>query len=263
MANPASAASHDDEEVVDDVKIIEIEETDNTEPTFEAKVNSIVDNITRDVKGQYVLPDGLSEAEKFSAIAEKRRRDTQSSFTKAKQKEKQLEAEKAALLKRVAGKVTVTLTTEQAEELEELKFSNPEAWRKKVNAYEALASTEQQKAIDEELTQVTSSTLAKEELERRVEVLTEFNLAHPDVELTDDIIGNDIPPRIIKRLETGAVSFEAFLQECYDYTKTGKVIKQGDKPLTGPNLSKVGGNHNPDGNAVKKDAIKSYNNEIY
>jgi hypothetical protein len=258
MANPASAASQEDLN-----EGIENDKTDDKQPTVEEKINSIVDNITRDEKGQYVLPDDLSETEKFAAIAEKRRRDTQSSFTKTAQEAKALKAEKAALLLKVSSAVTVELTKEQAEELEELKFSDPEAWRKKVNRYEREAAHTQQETIDKELKQVSASSLEKEELERRADVLLEFNQAHPDFELSDDTIANDIPPRIVKRLETGVISFEAFLQECYDYTKTGKVIKQ-DKPLTKqPNLSRVGGGSKPDDNAIKEDIILSYKKEVF
>lgn len=257
MANPAQADSQADEGLDD-------EGTDNKPVTIEAKINSVVDNMTRDEKGQYVLPDDLNEAEKFAAIAEKRRRDTQSGYTKTAQENKALKAEKATLLKKVSSAVMVELTPAQAEELDELKFSDPEAWRRKVNAYENAAATKQQRALDEELSQVTASSLATEELEQRAEVLAAFNQAHPDVEFTDDMIANDIPPRIVKKLETGKISFEAFLQEAYDYTKSGKIVKQVDNPPNKqPNLSKVGGGHKPDDNAIKEDIVLSYNKEIY
>lgn len=255
MANPADAASQDDEQIKDEV--------DAKEQTFEAKVNTIVDGITRDEKGRYVLPNDLSEAEKFAAIAEKRRRDTQSEYTKTAQRTKALEAEKALLLKRVSNAVNVELTQAQADELEELKFSDPEAWRKKVNAYERDSSIKQQKIIDDELRQVSASSLETEELESRKQVLLDFNQAHPDFEMTDDMIANDIPPRIVKKLETGKISFEAFLEECYEYTKTGKVVAQDKLPNKQPNLSKIGGGSKPDENAVNKDIVKSYANEVF
>ncbi len=217
-----------------------------------------MDNITRDEKGQYVLPNDLNETERFAVIAEKRRRDTQSQYTKEVQNKKALEVEKATLIKRVSKNVTVELTKEQADELEDLKFSDPEAYRKKANAYETAAITKQSKEIDEELKQVSTSTLETEELERRKQVLTEFHQAYPDFKLTDDTIANDIPPRIVKKLETGAISFEAFLKECYDYTHQGKVINV-DPPLPkSRNLSKVGGGIRPDPNAIKEDIAKSY-----
>lgn len=227
--------------------------------TIEAKINSIVDAITRDEKtGQYVLPNDLSDAERFAAIAEKRRRDTQSEFTKERQKAKALEVEKDTLIKRVAKNVTVELTPQQAEELEDLKFSDPEAWRKKKNQYESLAITKQSTEIAEELKQVSTTTLKTEELERRKQVLADFNQKHPDFEISDTIIANDIPPRIVKKLETGAVTFEAFLQECYDYTHKGKVVDIEPPLKKQPNLSRVGGGVRPDPNAIKKDVITTY-----
>lgn len=230
---------------------------------LEAKINEIASNLARDEKGKYIIPDELTPAERVAVLAERRRRDTQSGYTQAMKQTKALEAEKAALLKKVSAKVELELTAEQAEELEELKFSDPEAWRVKMNQYESAASKKQRDAIDEELKQVSATTLDTEELERRKQVLVEFNQAHPDLVLNDDVIANDIPPRIVKRLETGAVTFEAFLQECVDYLTAGKVVGQEKLPGKQPNLGKVGGGTKPDDNAVKEDIIMSYANEIY
>lgn len=258
MTNPALAASQD--ENLDDTDA----KDGKKEQTFEQKINSIVDTVGRDEKGRYVVPDDLSEPEKFAVIAEKRRRDTQSEFTRTTQKNKALEAEKAALLNKASGSVKVELTTAQAEELEELKFSDQEAWRKKMNTYERDASAKQKKELDDELKQVSTSSLVNEELDRRKHVLLDFNQAHPDIEITDEVIANDIPPRIVKRLETGAISFEVFLDECSDYLKTGKVVKQVEQPpRKQPNLSKVGGGSKPDENAVKEDIVLSYKKEVF
>lgn len=267
MGNPAKAAAQDAEgsegKVDEEVAGADEGHEDNAEPTFADKVNTVLDGMTRDAKtGKYILPDDLSEELKFAAIAEQRRRDTQSAFTKTTQTNKALNAEKAALLKKVAGNVKVELTATQAEELEALKFSDPDAWRAKMNGYEADARTKQTQSLEEELKQVSASSLDREELGRRKQVLTEFASEHPDVAIDDDVIASDIPPRIVKRLETGEISFEAFLEECYNFLKTGKVVKQ-DGVRKQPNLSKVGGGTRPDANAQKEDAIVSYNKEIF
>lgn len=269
MGNPAQAATQDElaednvEEVDAQAKIEENTEEDNdAEPTFENKVNAAVDSMKQDVKGNWVLPENLSDEVKYAATLEKRRRDTQSDYTRTKQEKKRLEAEKAALLKKAKGNLRLQLTKEQVDELEDLKFSDPEAWRKKVNNYEREAYNRHDDELDKELKQVSTSALDDEELEDRKQVLAKFNQDHADFQLNDDIIANDIPPRIVKRLETGEISFEAFLQEAYEFTRTGKVIKQ-DKVRKQPNLSKVGGGSAPDKNAKREDAIRSYDKEVY
>jgi hypothetical protein len=246
MSNPSKDATQNDE----------------AKTSFSDLVNKTVEKLKTDDKGNLVFPDDTSEEVKYAATLEKRRRDTQSSFTTAQQKTKALEAEKAALLKKLNGSVEVKLTQEQTEELEELKFSDPEAWRKKMNSLEAEARTQRTKEINDELKQVSTSSLESEELEARKQQLEEFNEAHPNFVLTDDFIADNIPPRITRKLETGKISFEQYLQECYDYTTTGKVVKQDDT-MDQPNLSKVGGGSDPDNNAVTEDAILSYKKETY
>ena len=230
--------------------------------SLQSTVNQLASQIQRDAKGRYILPEDLSPEMKLAVLAEKRRRDTQSEFTiKAKEK-KALDAELTALKARVMSDVKLELTPEQEAELEDLKFSDPEAWRKKMNAIERDLSTKQKQKLEEELGKVSTEILEKDELERRKEVLEEFNQAHPDFQLDDDIIAHDIPPRILKKLETGKVTFEEFLQECYDYSKTGKVVKQ-DKLNNQPNLSKIGGGSTPDKQAQKEDLILSYSKEVF
>lgn len=256
MGNPAERAADTQKEQDQETKKA-------SNPTFADRVNDVVKEMTQDAKGNWVLPEGIDdEAVRVAAMAEKRYRDTQAALTRISQENKALKAEKSVLRQKATAHVELDLTPEQEAELEDLKFEDPEAWRKKVNFYEQEAKTKHEKALDEEVKKVSSQSLDNEEIERRKTVLSAFLEDHEGFELDDDIIANDIPPRIVKKLETGKISFEDFLQECYDYTKTGKVIKQ-DKVLNQPNLSKVGGSDRPDKNAVKEDMITSYNKETY
>lgn len=230
--------------------------------TIVERVNEALTKYTND-KGELVIPDDIKdEAFRHAIVAEKRFRDTQGSYTKERQKTKALEVENTVLKTKATDAVTVQLTKEQEEELEELKFSNPEAWRKKMNTHESNARQKQQEELEKEVKEKTTSTLAEEELESRKSQLDQFLKDHEGFKLDDDIIANDIPPRITKKLENGTITFEQFLKECYDYSKTGKVIKQETTPNMA-NLSKVGGGDRPDQNAQREDAIVSYNKEVY
>lgn len=231
---------------------------------LEGKVNSVVNDLIKAEKetGKFELPDDLSVEMKVAVMAEKRRRDTQSSYTKEVKTKKALEAENKALKNKVSEYIKVELTPEQTEELDELKFSDPEAWRKRMNTIEQKVKLEHSQALDTELATVTAEVLADEEKQRRADVLVEFNKANPGFQLDDDIISENIPPRITKKLETGAITFEAFLQECYDYLKTGKVVAKTtvDKTL---NMSHIPGGSTPDKTAAQKDWITSYDSEIF
>lgn len=255
MGIPAGAATQEEFETAETKKV----ESGND---FEKQVSEVVKQITRGKDGKYVLPEGLAPELKTAAIFEQRRRDTQAEFTKIAQANKALAAENEVLKKKVTGDVKLELTTEQAEELEELKFSDPEAWRVKVNKLEREAIKKRDEELNSEIAKLSTETLDKDEKERRKEVLEAFIESHPGFNLDDDVLANDIPPRFLKKLETGKVSFETFLEEVYEYSTTGKVVKQ-DKILDDPDLNKIGGSHKPDKNAQKEDIITSYNKEIY
>lgn len=245
-------------------KKVDIQEKsdDNTVTSFADIVNKTVSELKKDNKGNYIYPEDMSEELEFAVKTEVRHRHTQSQYTRTRQENKALTAEKSVLKKKATENVKVELTAEQVEELEDLKFSDPEAWRKKVNQYEADAQKKHNSELEEEVKKVSTASLADEEIERRATVLSEFLEANEGFHLDDDVIANDIPPRITRKLNEGKVTFEQFLDECLEYTQAGKTIKQ-EKVEGEPNLSKVGGRNSPDKNAVKEDAITSYRKEVY
>ena len=198
------------------------------------------------------IPEGIAPAttdenvdwEAEAKKAEQRRRDTQAAYTKSQQ---ELAATRAQLkvMKDIGGP---TLDQGKLAELEDLKFSDPDAWYKAKLALESEAHNSFQSKLAE-----------ASESEVRLAKLEEFKATHPGFELTDD----DIPPRIAKKLASGQVSFDEFLQETYDYLVTPKVIGDANKTLEQPNLGKVGGGITPSATATSKDIVSSYKNEVY
>lgn len=191
---------------------------------------------------------------------EKRFKDTQAFATKIAQekadKERELEELKAELsvLKETA-KPSLTIDPQVQSELEDLKYSDPDAWRTRVNELETAATVEFNSKIAE-AKQLSSKQL---ELQRRANVLEQFQTEHPDVELTDELLHLDIPQRIVKELENGKVTYEEFLNNVYSYVKTPKVIGSTTKTLEQPNLSKTGGDDTPTKNSSSnQNIIKTY-----
>lgn len=188
--------------------------------------------------------------------AEKRRRDTQAAYTRGQQELKMLKAEREALEKQIG---TLNLTVKQDEELEDLKFKDPDAWRQRINELEQEAVASRQQAIS----QATAEARRQAELERRAQVLQEFNAEHPELQITDEVIANDIPPRITNKLERGEVTFEEFLEEAKSYLETPKKVASGETPPPEPDLGKVGGRDTASEQAVSEDIVASYQNEVY
>lgn len=185
---------------------------------------------------------------------EKRYKDLQAAYTKSQQELKVTKAKVEALSELATP--GFTLSDDQKTELDELKFSDPDAWRVKVNQLEAEAN----KAHFDSLSEVEKKAAVEAELERRAQVLADYNQRHPELQITDDVISSDIPPRFTKKLESGEISFETFLEEVHEYLKTPKVVGSANKVLGQPNLSKTGGGETPTRGAIEKDMIAEYKN---
>lgn len=226
------------------------------------KVAEVLKTAKTDAKGNLQLPDDLDPDVAYAATLEKRRRDTQAAHTRDRQELNALKSENQILLEEALGVTELELTEAQLEELEDLKVSDPDKWRQKMNSYESDAKKQKRTKVTEKVKEASKTSLDQEELERRKGVLAEFLEAHEGFHLDDDVIANDIPPRITRKLEKGEISFEEFLEQCYEYTNTGKVVKQ-EKTNEGPNMSRAPGGKNPAEKAVKEDIVASYANETY
>jgi len=231
-----------------------------TEPSFAEKVNEVAKQLTQDDKGAWVLPTDLEvdDSVKFAATLEKRRRDTESALSKTRHQLKTEEETRKALEARGAAQTQLAVTPEEAEELEALKFENPDAWRQKINELEQKATATYQ----EELKTITSEASQKAELDRRAHVLTQFNNEHPDAQITDEVLANDIPPRIARKLERGEITFDDFLTEAHDFLVTPKRVV-GEKAPASPNLGTAGGGTEPSAEALAQQELSDYSNTTF
>ena len=151
---------------------------------------------------------------------EKMFKDTQAAYTKARQEVAALKAKNAALEKAMVQQ-GVQLDPEVAEELEQLKYQDPEAWRQKLNAIENAKAKE-----------VTSEITRQAEVARRKEVLAEWNQNNQDAQITDYIVKNVLPSGLTNKLKSGEVSFEGFLAEASNFLRQVK-IGTGNSPKAG------------------------------
>lgn len=151
---------------------------------------------------------------------EKMFKDTQAAYTKARQEVAALKAKNAALEKAMVQQ-GVQLDPEVAEELEQLKYQDPEAWRQKLNAIENAKAKE-----------VTSEITRQAEVARRKEVLAEWNQQNQDAQITDYIVKNVLPSGLTNKLKNSEVSFEGFLAEASNFLRQVK-IGTGNSPKAG------------------------------
>ena len=244
MSNPGTAAA---------------QSTSTETLTFEQQVNSVVSKATVDEKGNLVLPqtEQVPEEVLYAANLEKRRRDTQGALGKASQQLAVESKMREELEKRVATQTTLTLTPEQTENLAALKLENPDEWRMQMNKLENEAAA----SVQAELKTLSSETSQQAEISRRAQVLADFN-ATAAMQITDEVLINDIPPRIAKKLELGEITFEEFLTEAQTYLLAPKKVG-GTAVADAPSLGKAGGSSEASLDAKSKQSTTNYSNETY
>jgi len=215
-----------------------------------------VDNDTYIDSLKAKLPEDPKEAVatllKEVATAEKRRRDTQSSYTKTRQENLRLAKEREYLMNQVNPSVKAS------EELDTLKFEDPDKWRSEVNRLEQ----EAQANIQENLQTVGTEAQKNFELEERQRILRSFSEANPDLDITSPEVQDQIPPKYLKQLETGEVTFEAFLNNVKKFVEAPKSAANSVPPTDEtPDLTKLPGSSTPPA-TKQKDLVAEYNNLI-
>ena len=203
-------------------------------------------------------PQVTTELNSQSAIDyEKRFKDTQASFTKSQQELKAVKA-KLETLEQLT-KPTIQIDEATQKELDDLKYSDPDAWRNKMNALENDARVRHQSLLSE----AEKNASIQAELERRTQVLNEYNISHPSMPITQELIDFDVPARITKKLENGEISFDDFIVEVHNFIYTPKKVGSGNETLNQPNLGQMGGGTTPSEGSAKKDIAANYKNIVF
>lgn len=229
---------------------------------FQEKVNELVGKMEQGDDGKWKLPDevaaDLDEPTKFAVTAERRYRDTQGAFTRSRQELKRQEAIAQGLQDKLLSS-SVELTKEQKYELNELKKRDPEKWRSKLNEYEEQGKEHLAKELDE----IRSKSANKSELEVRKEQMAAWS-ENTGIELTDEVVENDLPPRFMKELEAGKITFEEFLDKAGTFLKTPKVIAgTDDDEKNPPNFNNVAGGQEPSNAAQEGDFVETYEKTLF
>lgn len=236
--------------------------TDTQEKTYQERVNEVVGQFQTDDNGKLSLPDGVEvdEGLLFAAKTEKRYRDTQSAFTKSQQSNKVLAAQNEKFASAWEQDFVKNLSSDEQTTLEELKTQDPEAWRVKISEIEDSRKqqlAEKRRQIEQESTQTT-------ELEQRQQQLAAFLEANPSITINDEVLENDIPPRITKKLEKGEITFNEFLDETKTYLEKTKVVKPAasNPDEDEPNFAGSRGSHQHSGLDSNTDST-DYDDEIF
>ena len=225
----------------------------------EATVSQLVGKLKKGASQEELLEE-YDPAIVYAAVAEKRRRDTQAEYTKTRQEYKATLAEKEKLEELIANEVVnkLDIDDDKREELETLKLVDPDAWRQEINRLEEEQKTLSKKKIKELTEEAKQAVLQEEMLAQRERELEEFYKTHPDLEITDELIENEIPPKYVKDLENGNISFTEFLEKVYNFVKGPKAVKNEAPQKEGVDLSQVPGGASPDEASKAEDIFEQY-----
>lgn len=229
--------------------------------SFAAEVTSVAEQLVKNDDGKLVLPEGVDASEQalYAAKLEIRRRDTFSSYSKVKNENVALTAENTEMAKQWEEDALANLSSEEAAELAELKESDVDGYIAKKGEYTQVAKEK----FGNRRTQVKETAQTETELQRRTRLVEEHNEANPKAQLTQDIIDNDVPPRMTKQLADGEITFDEYLAKVTNYLTTNKVIGVPGQKEEEPNLSHSGGGSTPEKRAVESDIKESYKNTTF
>lgn len=231
--------------------------------SFQDQVTEIVGKATDNGSGVMVLADDvlkeLSEPLAVAAKTELRYRNTQSSYTKTSQKLKEVSTVNEKLIEHLTDQVTIHITPDQRRELDDLKRRDPEAWRAKLNEHE----TEARRILTEKLQGYEQAGKQMSELEVRAAKTAAFKET-TGIEITDDVVDNQLPASYKTRLASGAITFDEFLELAGKFL-TGSVVIKGakDVPAKDTDFKKLPGGSRPDDQAIEGDIVKTYKHTVF
>lgn len=163
--------------------------------------------------------------------SEKRRKDAQSVLTPLQQEVARLKAEIAI------GANGSALDVAETERLDDLKFSDPEAWRVEMNKSEEAQSKAYEAAVEAKKVEIVAEMTQSEVTDRT----KAFFAGRPDVDPKTVI--DSMPKALNDMIDAGEIGLEDALQRGVDLIN-GATIASVLAPSS-PNLSKVAGSPQP------------------
>ena len=202
--------------------------------TLDERINETLS--TADDKGMIDFGENVDPVFKKLVLTEKKARQHQAKAIKTIQENAKLKAKSEVLESTISS--SAQLSAEQVEELEELKLTNPDEWFNKKVQYEAEAKQQLTGKLQEQIDEASTKAINELTLSERKDVMARFS-ASTGINLTDDVMQNDIPPRLQAKIND--MPFEDYLKEVATYLNKGKVVKQVDDELGQTNLGKLAG----------------------
>lgn len=170
---------------------------------------------------------------------ENRRKEAQSALTPVQQENARLKAQLA-----VGNSVPMQLPVEEQERLDDLMYSDPQAWRVEANKAEQTLKQNYEAAVETKQGEIIAE-MTQEQIVQRTK---DFFATKPDVDPKTVI--DIMPKKLQEQLDNGDITLDEYLQKGVDLLK-GATVASVLAPNS-PNLSDVAGDRKPSSEAIKK-----------
>ena len=213
---------------------------------LQKQINGYLKEIKVGEDGKFQYPEDVPAEIRVAIAATKSMRDNQSAYTRARNEAKALQAELEALKEQLSqSPQPLTLTQQESEELETLKYADPDAWYQKMREIENRAAGQ----LNEQFTKARETALQQSELMTREELLADFNQARLSAgltPLTPQQLELEVPLRYAKDLQEGKYDFITYLEKAADFIDTPKKAAAPKAPVT-TDMNNVNGSAAPEG----------------
>ena len=233
---------------------MEYNDTQSTtnDSTQDDLVASALAGYKADETGKVIVPDNSPAYVATALKVEQRRRNSNSEYSKERASREKVEAENKALKEQMAKLVKPKgLSKEQQDELEELKFSDPDKWFERKVALENANSSETNDIVSKayETASQEANVMYEQNVNQRREksldeLLQSHNIANPDKPLDMNMLNLNVPPILVNRFHNGEVDAEGFLASVSKYLYASTTVSNESVPSQ-PNLSNVTGSDAP------------------
>ena len=234
---------------------MEYETPTNSQPKNPSDSTTQLDDVSEalkvykaDDKGKVVIPEGTPTHVATALKLEQQRRNSNSAYGKERSRADKLDEENTALKAQMALLATPSgPTAEQLVALEELKFTDPDAWFAMKTQLETAGKATAIARVTEAVGQATkdadvayTAKVAQGREKTMGELLNTHNALNPEGVITQEMLNLEIPPSLVNQYAQGEVDGATFLAKVSKFLYADRVIKT-EQVLGQPSLSDVPG----------------------
>lgn len=205
----------------------------NSNPSDQEDVVALaLEGYKADENGKVVIPENTPVFVATALKVEQRRRNANSAYSKSEAERLKLKSENEALR---AGMADVAkpagFSAVQQEELDELKFSDVDAYYERRQAFEKANKGAASEVVADAITAAGRTAevnynqqVAKGRDEAVNDMLTRHNVENPETPISKEMLELDIPPALMNRYTSGELGGPGFLKEVSKFLYADRVV---------------------------------------